>query len=53
MNDDGSVQYEIAAASQAIEVLLRNGEITKRVFETLSLGLDALTRQDKLARKAP
>jgi hypothetical protein len=51
MNDDGSFQYEIASARQTIEALRRNGEITKRVFETLSVGLDALTRQDELARK--
>jgi hypothetical protein len=49
MNDDGSIRYEISSAQNALEELMRNGDVSKRAFATLCLGLDALARQDELA----
>jgi hypothetical protein len=51
LNDDGSTRYKLALARHVLEELSFNGYVSKRVFETFALGLDALDRQEELARK--
>lgn len=51
LKDDGSTRYKIALARHVLEDVQFNGHVSKHVFETLEQGLDALARQDELARE--